>query len=704
MTDRPPHPTAAPPPPRRRGRRWPAIVLGGLLALCAGVALGEWQGWSLAGPLAERWLGQRLNRPVHLVDSLGQGFRLHLLGGVRLDLAQLRIDNPAEISDTPMVQARALQVRARWRDLLAWRPGTPLVLDSVSAERLSLDLRRGADGRASWQLAPATGTAPDAASPPLLTLGRLAVGSGTLRYVDAPLRVDLAARFAFQDGTAGPGPGADPARSANSSAAAGLVADADGSLQGLPLRATLRTGSTLPWLSPDATAPAVPVTLSLHAGRARLAFQGVLRDLIGQRGLQGSYQVEGPSLAAVGAPLHLTLPTTDRFAMRGQLTRDGHRWLTVVDRATIGRSRLAGAFVFDAPPGAVPLLAGHLHGPALLLQDLGPALGTRTADAPPPPHLAPGRVLPDKRFDLPSLRAMNADIAVAIDRFDFGTAALQSAAPMRGHLRLTDGLLRLDGLDAVLAQGRLTGALQLDGRTASAAWQADLQASGLVLEQWLRPVQRAGQRPYASGRIAAKAQLRGHGRSTAEWLASADGRIQLRWTQGTVSHLLVEAAGLDIAQGLGMLLRGDDDLMVDCGIADLRVAGGRVTPQRMLVDTRDSTLWVTGGLSLATEQLDLTARVQPKDWSPLALRAPLHIDGTLGAPALSLDKPALLRRAVPAALLAMISPLAAVLPLIDLGQPDPGAATGCAAAPVARAPGARPAPPTAHPGASRAPA
>jgi AsmA family protein len=112
----------------------------------------------------------------------------------------------------------------------------------------------------------------------------------------------------------------------------------------------------------------------------------------------------------------------------------------------------------------------------------------------------------------------------------------------------------------------------------------------------------------------------------------------------------------------------------------VRVTHGLAQPQVLLVDTRDSLLWVDGSASMATERLQLQAHVQPKDWSPLSLRAPLHIDGTLGAPLLSLDKPQLLRRAVPAALLALVHPLAALLPLVDAG--DAGTtppAAGCQA-------------------------
>ena len=141
----------------------------------------------------------------------------------------------------------------------------------------------------------------------------------------------------------------------------------------------------------------------------------------------------------------------------------------------------------------------------------------------------------------------------------------------------------------------------------------------------------------------------------------------------------MEAAGLDIAEGLGVLLRGDDALKVDCGAADLRVRDGRVTPQVMVVDTRDSLLWLSGGLSLGDERLDLLAQVQPKDFSPLTLRTPLRIGGTLATPVLTLEKGPLLSRVLPAALLAMVNPLAALLPLLDPGQASPAAAAACQA-------------------------
>jgi uncharacterized protein involved in outer membrane biogenesis len=263
-------------------------------------------------------------------------------------------------------------------------------------------------------------------------------------------------------------------------------------------------------------------------------------------------------------------------------------------------------------------------------------------------------------------------------RLDLGTPALQAVQALDTRLRLNDGVLVLDPLTARLADGRVTGRVQLDGRQSPARWDTDLQVRDLRLEHWIRAAHRQGQPPYASGRLGMTLKVAGRGRSTAELLASADGRAVLLWTQGTVSHLLVEVAGLDVAQGLGVFLVGDDALPVTCGAADLRIRDGQLTPTVLLVDTRDSTLWVEGQASFVRESLALTARVHPKDFSPLSLRSPLRVEGTFAAPRVQLERGALLGRLGPAALLALVTPLAGLVPLLDTGS-DSGAPSvaGC---------------------------
>lgn len=658
--------TAAPPPPAPRRRRAAFVAAGIVAALLAAVAVCEWQGWPfLAGP-AERVLSNRLQREVRLDGEERDGFSLRLIGPIRVNTPSLRVANAAwaDAAAGPMLSAEGVALRMRWRDLMAFRDGRPLRIEGLQADSIRVALERRADGVANWQFTPAqTKPSAEAGGFQGANFGLLQVGRGDLRLVDETMQLQLDAQFALAEGAA-------------AGDQAGLRAQAKGRYGVSPLRATLRTGSALPWFSEDDNSPAVPVDFGLQVGTAKLGFTGRLRDLLGRRGLQGRYDISGPSLAAVGQPLRLTLPTTRPFAMRGTLSREGSRWYTVVDSATVGDSRLAGEFAFDKPPNGKPTLAGRLRGPALLLRDLGPAVGV---PARPEATADDGRVLPHRRFDLPALRAMDANVLIALDRLDLNTNALQSIQPLQAHLVLQDGVLELKDINASLAQGRLRGRVALDGRQAAAQWTANLTGSGLRMEQWIRPLRRTNAPPYASGVLGGRLDLKGQGRSTAELLASADGRAILHWTQGTVSHLAIETAGIDVAQALGVLIRGDDALPVRCGAGDLTIRDGRVTPKVLLVDTRDSTVWLQGQLSLADEKLDLTARVAPKDWSPLAVRTPVRIEGSLSSPDVSLEKGPLVKRLAPAVLLAVVAqPLAALLPLIDTS--DDEAANAAAAA------------------------
>ncbi len=52
-----------------------------------------------------------------------------------------------------------------------------------------------------------------------------------------------------------------------------------------------------------------------------------------------------------------------------------------------------------------------------------------------------------------------------------GNDRLQAIQPLNTRLLLQDGVLTLDGIDARLAQGRISGRIRVDGRNASAVWR-----------------------------------------------------------------------------------------------------------------------------------------------------------------------------------------------------------------------------------------
>jgi uncharacterized protein involved in outer membrane biogenesis len=263
---------------------------------------------------------------------------------------------------------------------------------------------------------------------------------------------------------------------------------------------------------------------------------------------------------------------------------------------------------------------------------------------------------------------MDANVLIDIANLDLGSSILQPLKPLRTHLVLADGVLTLRDLEARTAQGRLYGMVQLDGRNAQALWTADLRFAGVRLESWVKQARADGAPPYVTGSLAGQARVAGQGKSTAAILGSLRGGVRMQISKGTISHLAVEAAGLDVAQAIGMLIKGDDSLPIDCTVVDLSAEQGLLKPRVFVLDTPDSTIWVDGSISLATEALDLRVVTTPRDFSPLALRTPVILRGTFANPSVSVEKGKLATRLGASALLALINPLAAVIPLMDIGD------------------------------------
>ena len=700
----------------RAGVRWPSVLIAALAVVVIAIAACEAAGWPFLASPMQRWLAKTLDRSVAFGDESGGlgGVRLGLLGGIRIAASRIHIGAPAWSTAPHMLLARDARLELGYFDLWrAWR-GAPLHIRELEAAELDGVLERRTDGSASWQFG-RKAKVDDGEQPSALpTFGQLRVADGHLTYTDEILPAAIDARFALSDGSVRVS-GASSASASNAqgivvraggavasaSAAAqavvlapgesGLRLNATGQYRKLPVRIDLRTAGVLGLFAQGKEADVQPLKLIATIGHADLSFEGSTTDPLHFAGLQGRFTLAGPSLAAVGDPLGITLPTTPPFKTTGFLAKDAGLWKAVFDTATIGTSQLNGAFTYDARR-KVPLLTGRIGGSRLALADLGPAVGTPVrGSGGTTPTAAAGRVIPDKKFDLPSLRVMDANVLAEVGTFDPGTDVIEPLRPARVHVLLADGVLTLADIEGVTAQGRLVGYLQLDGRTDKALWTADMRFLGVNLAQWLRLKRDAKQPPYLSGKLDALVKVKGQGRSTAEILASLDGDIRMHMRDAAISHLAIEAAGLDIAQALGVVIKGDQPLAIACNVADLDVVKGVARPKVFVINTDVTTVWIDGSLSLRDESLDLRAVVSPKNFSPLTLRTPVHVKGTFGKPAVSLELGKLAGKVGAAALLALLNPLAAIIPFVDPGSKGEASRADENCAALARTSGAIPA-------------
>lgn len=693
-------------------------VTGALLALLAlGVAIGELSGW----PFLRQPLADALTRTAGVPVRLDGHFRTRLLWRPRMSVEHLNVGAGGGVEVPHLVDARNIELAWGWGDVWRWhRHGGPLRVQRLRAVALDAHLVRTDREHASWQIGRQSLPPPPlperTLTDTLPRFGAFVVDRG-LVTVDDPLtetklRIDIAGR----DGDALPD-------STLPDEQAGYRAAVDGRWRALPLQMKVSAGGALPLLDENPEAPLVPVRIEGRAGAATLLFEGRAGALLGARRLEGKVQLRGPSLAPVGKPLGVTLPQTPPFALHGALTHAGGLWHLRAHRATIGGSRLAGEFDFDTRP-KTPLLKGSLVGKRLALADLGPAIGTTGTGDPKAAAKkpAPGRVLPDRRFDLPSLRAMEADVQVAIEELAFDSDKLSELRQLRTQVVLAGGVLTLSKLQASVAGGTFAGSTRLDSNATPAQWQADLRFVTVDIAGWItglktragtatqpetqsrkalkkrRDEARAGgaqpATAYLTGTVDGHLKASGRGRSTAEILGTLDGRAHVFLRDGTMSHLATEGAGLDIAQALGVMVRGDRPLALNCARLDLDIVDGIVRPRVAVLDNKDTTIRIEGELNLRTEALDLRAVAKPKDVSLFTLRSPVTIKGTLASPNVGVEPRRLAGRAVAAAVLgAAVAPVAAVLPFIDLGDKQGApceSAAAQAAAPSVAPPGTAP--------------
>ena len=647
-----------------------------IAALTISVALAEYVGWPfLAGPL-EKHLSSLMNRQIRFNNNEASNlsksntitnqtsniqsvknqttkvalFQVKFIGGVVLKTAQLHIAAPSWSSKPHFVDGNNVVLKLRYIDIWRAYRGQQIHIKSLHATTLNSYIERKADGRASWHFS----NKPRDPNKPLRlpSFDQLLLTNGLLHIEDAPLKSNIKAQISLVSNAANE----DSPVSNNSK----LTANATGSFKDLPLKIELVSSGELPTGTGESKKLPAAITFNVNIGRANLSFKGTTKDMMHPSNFAGDFKLSGPSLAAVGDLVGVTLPTTAEFSTNGLVEKQDLIWNTKIKQMAIGGSRLNGRFTYDKSL-AIPLLKGQLAG-KLVITDLGPAFGANPDDK------NPNKVLPSRPFDLASLRKMNADVMIDMQYLDLKTRLLDPLKPLKAHLQLNNAVLRLKKIKTFTADGQLTGEMGLDGRGSKALWDANLVWNGVRLERWINQKRADGLPPYISGRLNGKAVLKGQGKSTAEILASLNGSFRSELVQGAVSHLGIEVAGLDVAQSIGVLFKGDEALPVQCAVVDLQAKNGVFTPRVMVVDTTDTTVWVDGSLSLATEKLNLRAMALPKDFSPLTLRVPLNVTGNFANPQVSLEKKPVGLKLATSVLLAIINPLAAVIPLLDSGD------------------------------------
>jgi hypothetical protein len=621
--------------------------------LAVGVLLIDWN-W-VKGAAGDRLSGA-LGREVAIDGDLDIDF-----GWVpRVTATGVRVANADWAGPDDMLQVERLTFRIDLREMLHG----DVVLPEVTIAGGDLNLVRKDDGTANWDFAPASeaGAAAEAVTPEdrgdIPVIRRLLIEDSTLRYHDAVENIDIDSEIAQVKGT--------------SESEDRLTLKGEGTFEGRPFTLDVDGGSVLRL---HETENPYPLRIAAAVGRTQIVFDGTFRNLVEHEVFDIALDVSGPNLSELFPIFGIPLPPTPPYSLTGRLKRNGPLWTVSGLDGRVGDSDLSGDLSVDtnAEP---PVMKADLLSEKLDLDDLAGFIGAppetgegETASARQErlarEEAADRRVLSDMPIALTRLRAMNMAVEFTGKRIEAPNLPLESLDVV---IHLDDGVLTLEPVTFGVAKGTIGGTLVLDGRMDTPHVRADLLLREVGLKPFFRKTDMAD---LTEGRFSGKFVLEGDGRSLAEVLASGDGRALLAMSGGSLSPLLVEMVGLDIAESLAVVVSdADTPVPIRCAFGAFDIREGAMRSDGIVIDTADSTIVATGAINLGTEKLSLHVHADPKDPSLLSANAPIAVSGTLKEPAVSIDPTLTAGEGLFDTIVSLADPILALLPVVDLGTAE----------------------------------
>ena len=587
---------------RRRALRWAAGGALAILLLLMVVPFGiaAWiDAHHLQAPFV-RWIAARMGRGLQ-VDGEMQTHLLSLQPSVVAQ--QVRIGNPAWTQNGRTAQIGRLYVQLERWPLF----GRELEIRALEVEDATLSLSRDAEGRANWQASPPH-TPGAGGGPPLIH--SLTVRRTRLELDDAPRHLRYSGAIGAQD---------EP--DARSGALWHL--EGMGSLNGHAVSIALN-GDPLPSVRRDRP---YRFAFAERSSGTSLEGRGQITRPLDFRVLEVAAEARGEDLRDLYYLAGVSLPDTGQYRAAVTIARDHSTFRYSNLSIVSGASDLRGTLTIETHSGRART-EGSLQSDKLRSADVGAAAAGRA-----PKDEGRGLVLPDSPLPLNALRAGDAQVDYRTRELQLGRVPLRSLAT---HIAIEHGVLSIDPLSASLYQGALSGTVRLDSELASAPARGKLNLKVSNLQP--TALEHAAAAPAFDGRIEARAELTGQGRSLHQLASAADGAVTAVVAGGVMRAAFVDLIGADFAQGLGLMLAKDQkEIAIRCGIAGFEAQHGDLRAQTLLLDTDPVLINGQGDIRLEDETLQFSLHGQPKSRHVMRLHQPVLVSGTLAHPKIGLQ-------------------------------------------------------------------
>jgi len=623
--------------------RWFGITL--LVSLLAGIALLFF--------MPSDWLRNIINKTGSA--ALGREFAIE--GAIDIDwdwttpsvsVHKLRIANLPESKNPNMVAIDEIDFQIKiWKLLKA-----ELNLPKLNFTQPKIVLEEFSATKKNWDFPTEDKSPEDRGDFPVI--GTLSVDDGKLTYRDHPKK--LAVKLDIDTAR---GSELEAKKDMYKLSGQGILQDQPFSLQA--------TGGSISMLR-DTEKP-YPLTFDLKMGSTHIDMEGTISDPAKMSGMNAQLNLQGNNLADLFHLTQIPLPPTPPYKLSGRLQKQKEIWKFEQFKGKVGDSDLSGDLSYDTKrePGFVK---ANLVSQLLQMDDLAGFIGATPSEGTLSPEQkaqaerekASPHLLPDVPIDLTRLRATDMEARfkgkkITGTRFPFTDLDI--------GFNLQKGVLYLDPFNFGIADGTISGTLVLDGQKEVPQVQSDLLIKRLSLKQFFTNPKFES---LSAGHFGGQLKVKGNGRSLADVLATSNGRISLLMSGGKISLLVVEAAGLDLGEATPLLLGKDKSTDIRCAIGDFKVEDGLLTSEIFVFDTTDSNIEGNARINLKDETIDAEVETHPKDISIGSARTPITVTGRLKQPDIGIDPKQLAARTASAVVLgAFLSPVAAIIPFIELG-------------------------------------
>ena len=622
----------------RRGHKF-VVSAFVILGLAVAILCAVWD-WDWFIPFAQRHASAALGRPVTIRHLHVTPARNPIVEG-----EGVVIGNPAGFpGDAPPLAA--IDVLGITLDGMAWLRNRSVGLLEVNLIHPVIEARALQDGRNNWSFGGTASASQEAAGGGRPTLGAVHIENGHVHAIDPQLKADFALDVATRD----PPGDTPPAERQKQSR---IIAEARGTYAGQPVTGHFEGGALLAVRSKDNP---YPFDLHLENGPSHVDVRGTLLDPAAFGGADIGVDLAGPNLALLTHLVGIGMPETRPYRLTGHLDYEKQRIRFTDIRGRIGRSDIAGSILSN--PGAErQQVTADMTSDRVDMDDLiGFLGGNPNAPAPPPS----ARLLPDTPISLPTLRFADVELKYRGKRLEGHFQPLDNIA---ADLTIKDGAISLHPLSFGVGRGRIETHVSATPRENELEAHADVAFQQVELARLMAATHAFG----GGGVIGGHGEIEGTGNSVAAILGHADGDLKLFMTGGNISAVLVNLSGLDFANSLLSALGLPKRTAVRCMVADLPVQNGVVDLRTMLIDTDEANVTAKGKVNLRTEAIDVRIDTDSKHFSIGSLPGPINIGGKLRDPSIAPSAETAARAGIAVGLGALLTPLAALLPTIQLG-------------------------------------